>query len=157
MIIYSCKRKQKLKQKEKAVAITFAEMEVIMKRVKIGNLSFVMLTMCLVLVSAFCITKTVQSQTNTEQIELEQYYRVQEEQLVNGVRVYLNEVGFRNSGVMLTRVVAADGMREYTVTVHHDKISKMDAGQREELKEQLSGFYFPADNCIFYHEFLEAD
>jgi len=152
VIIYNCKRKQK-----KLIAITLKERVIQMKRIYKGNLSFVMLTMCLVFVSALCITKTVQSQSNAEQVEMEQYYRVQEEQLVDGVKAYLNEEGFRNSGVMLTRVVAADGMREYTITVHHDKISKMDAVKKEELRIQLSGFYFPVDNCIFYHEFLEAD
>lgn len=116
-----------------------------------------MLTMCLVLVSAFCITKTVQSQTNVEQIEMEQYYREREEQLVHEVRTYLNEAGYKNSGVMLTRVVTADGWREYTISVHHDKINKMDMEKKEELRKQLSGFRFSAGNCFFYHEFLETD
>lgn len=128
-----------------------------MKEVRMGNLSFVIITMCLVLICAFCITKTVQSQTNTEQVEAEQYYRTQEARLVDEVRTYLNEAGYRNSGVMLTRVVTAKGMREYTITVHHDKITKMNAVEKEELREQLSDFYFPADNCNFYHEFLGAD
>lgn len=153
VIIYSCKEEAKGEIRYNI----FAEREVIMKRVRIGNLWFVVFTMCLVFVSAFCITKTVQSQTNEEQIEAEQYYRAQEEQLVDEVRVYLNEAGYKNSGVMLTRVVAADGWREYTVSVHHDKINKMDVEKKEELRKQLSGFRFSADNCIFYHEFLEAD
>ena len=91
--------------------------------------------MCLVLISAFCVTKTVQSQSNAEQLEIEQHYRVQEEQLVEDIRSYLNESGFRNSGVMLTRVVAEDGQRQYTISIHHDKISKLEAVQKEKLKQ----------------------
>lgn len=128
-----------------------------MKKIATGNVLFVMFTMCLILVSAFCITKTVQSQSNAEQMEIEQYFRAQEEMLVEKIRVYLNETGFRNSGVMLTRVVTLDGQRQYTISIHHDKISKLEAGQKEELKQELSYFSFPAENCIFYHEFLELD
>jgi len=128
-----------------------------MKRIKMGNISFAVITMCLVLVSAFCVTKTVQSQTNAEQTEVEQYYREQETLLVGRVREFLNEEGFRNSGVMLTRIEEEDGPRVYTITVHHEKVNGLDAAQKEELRQELSGFHFPADNCIFYHEFLEAD
>lgn len=118
---------------------------------------FVLATICLVFVSAFCITGTVFSQTKPGNAELESYYRQQEKALVQETRAYLNQMGFQNSGVTLSRVVDTDGSMEYTMTIHHGKIDKMDEVSRESLKKGLSAFTFPAENCTFYHEFLITD
>lgn len=123
-------------------------------RVSIG---FVALTVCLVFISAFCITGTVMSRSNLSERELENYYRAREQELVWETREYLNQAGFSNSGVTLTKVIDADGSREYTITIHHGKIDKMDTVSREALKEELATLAFVADNCTFCHEFLVAD
>lgn len=128
-----------------------------MKKVEIGTSGFWALTVLLVLVSAFCITGTVMSQSNSQEREVEIYYRALEKQLVCDTREYLNESGFRNSGVTLTRVVDENGMREYTMTVHHGKIDRMDENARQILKEELSQLVFAEANCTFYHEFLAMD
>ena len=120
-------------------------------------LGFWVLTICLVLVSAFCITGTVMSRCRPEEQELENYYREKEKELVRDTRNYLCQAGYQNSGVTLTRVVEVDGSREYTVTVHHGKIDRMDEESREDLKKELSSLHFSADNCTFFHEFLIAD
>lgn len=122
-----------------------------------GTIGFVVLTLCLILVSAFCFTGTVISQNKPSEKEMENYYRAQEKELVQETRDYLNQAGFSNSGVTLTRVIDADGSREYTVTVHHSKIDKMDMISRANLKEELATLAFAADNCTFCHEFLVTD
>lgn len=128
-----------------------------MKRKTLELIGFWVLTLCLVLVSAFCITGTVMSGSNKDERRLELYYREQEQQLVRDTRNYLNQSGFQNSGVTLTRVVNEDGVREYTVTVHHDKIHRMDDMERDALKRELAGLVFEEDNCCFSHEFLVTD
>lgn len=128
-----------------------------MKRKSNSTIGFVLATICLVFVSAFCITGTVFSQTKPGTAEPESYYRQQEKALVQEARDYLNQAGFQNSGVTLNRVVDADGSIEYTMTIHHGKIDKMDEASRESLKKELSALTFPAENCTFFHEFLVTD
>lgn len=123
----------------------------------IGVVQFVVLTVCLVFISAFCITGTVMSQNNPGEKELESYYRAREKELVQDTRKYLNAAGYQNSGVTLTSVTDADGSREYTITVHHDRIDRMDENARELLREELAALAFTAENCSFFHEFLVTD
>lgn len=101
--------------------------------------------------------KRGRSQSSIGEREIENYYRDKERQLVKDTRDYLKEQGCRNSGGMLTRVIEQDGTRNYTVTVHHEKIDKMDGEARKNLQINLSGIVFQAENCSFYHEFLVTD
>lgn len=107
-----------------------------------GNLGFVAVTIILVLLTALCFAGTVASRTTLDSSELEGYYRQQEEQLVSRAREFLEEQGFVYSGVMLTRVVEADGSRAYTLTVHHGEIDRMSAPERDALAERLADLAF---------------
>lgn len=122
-----------------------------------GTFLFIVTTVLLVAISAFCITGTVISQSNIGEQEKENYYREQEKELLCRTKQQLKDLGYTNSGVTLTRVVDAEGNREYTFTIHHGKIDKMSMEEREELAETLSGDISLADNCSFYHEFLMYD
>lgn len=124
---------------------------------KTGSLGFVAATIILVSVAAFSFAGTVISRAECSAGELEGYYREREEQLVKDTRIYLEEQGFFNSGVMLTRVVEADGSRAYTVTIHHCEIDGMTEEERAELSENLARLSFEDANCIFFHEFLMCD
>ena len=73
----------------------------------------------LVLISAFFITKTVQGQADDDAVVSEKYYQALEQEYVSEIRAYLNEQGFLNSGVTLTRVVDEQGSRDYQVILHH--------------------------------------
>lgn len=127
-----------------------------MKRVR-GTIGFMAVTLCLVLVAAFCVVQTVKSQTNISEEELTEYYRLKEKELVHETREFLENAGFSNSGVTLTRVINSEGEREYTMTIHHGKIDKMDETERENLRGELRAFAFQAENCRFYHTFLIND
>lgn len=102
-------------------------------------------------------TMTVRSQSRLEQAQIERYYREQENEMVRQVRTFLNENGFDDSGVSLTRVVNEDGSREYTLTVHHRKITALSDEGREELKKELAECNFEGENCSFNQEFLVMD
>lgn len=124
-----------------------------MKR-KAGSVGFVAATVILVLVAALAFAKTVSSRTDFAGEELERYYMAKEKQLREDVRDYLDENGFRNSGVTVTRVVSDDGRREYTVTVHHGRIDAMTEEERGCLAGELALLDFSDEQCSFRHEFL---
>lgn len=84
----------------------------------------------------------------------ETYYLTKERELEGKVRDYLEDNGFRHSGVMLTRIVDEDGNRAYTLTVHHDRIDRMDEERREALSQKLAELCFRDEKCTFRSDFL---
>ena len=118
------------------------------------TITFATATIALVAVIAFSIAGTVISQTDIGEQEQEAYYRAQEKELLEETKAYLTELGYKNSGVTLTRVVDASGRREYTFTIHHGKIDRMSEVEREELAKDLGKRASIDENCIFFHEFL---
>jgi len=99
-----------------------------------------------------CIKVTVFGKTGMK--ENESYYQTLEKDMVKDVRNFLSDMGYTNSGVMLTRVVNEDESREYTLTVHHHLIDKLSTEERMELEKELSLFYFDAVDCSFSQKFL---
>lgn len=125
-----------------------------MKKVWNSRILFWAVTCSLVVIIAFCVTGTVASRSDIAVQELENYYRVQEKELLRETKEFLREMGFKNSGVTLTRVVDGEGHREYTFTIHHGKIDKMSEAERAELGKLLLTKAVLDENCTFYHEFL---
>lgn len=118
-----------------------------------GSLKFWMATVILVLASVFFFAGTVTGGTNFDEAGMEAYYQEKEGQMVKQVREYLSEQGFSNSGIMLTRVVDGDS-REYTLSVHHGKITRMKKEEQEVLSAELTAFGFREDGCSFFVKFL---
>ena len=116
--------------------------------------SFVAAVVVLTLIAVYCCAGTVMSRTDLSTEEVEAYYSIKENALVESVREFLNREGYTNSGVMLTRVVEADGSREYTLTVHHGKIDNMCEADRELLMGELEKIVFEDESSSFSHEFL---
>lgn len=102
------------------------------------NTTFIIITAILVTIIAFCIAGTVEGQESGASAAEEAFYKEQEAQLLQDTKAYLRELGFANSGVTLNRVVDAEGKREYTFTIHHSRIDKMDAAGRKGLAQQLA-------------------
>lgn len=121
---------------------------------KAGMAGFVAVTILLVLIAAFCCVGTVMSRTDLDARELEEYYLEKEHELTREIREVLEEKGFENSGVTVTRVVETDGSRLYTVTVHHGRIDDMCDEEREKLLEELKAINFEDERCSFFHKFL---
>ena len=119
-----------------------------------GMAGLVAVTILLVLTAAFFCVETVMSRTDLNARELEEYYLEKEKELTREIRDVLEEKGFENSGVMVTRVVETDGSRRYTVTVHHGSIDDMCDEEREKLLEELKEINFTDDRCSFFHQFL---
>lgn len=122
---------------------------------KTGSQGFAAATILLVLVAVFSFAgAAVCRAADSGWEELENRYRDLERQLVQDTRDYLNLQGFSDSGVMLTRVVEADGTREYTVTIHHRAIEGMREKERLELAAALEEFAFELEDGSLWYEFL---
>lgn len=116
--------------------------------------AYVVLTLLIVLVGTYFYSMTAKSLQAKRDAEVESSYASLEQDMVRAVRGYLNRVGFKNSGVMLTRVVDGEGYRQYKLTVHHAKIDEMEEGERELLADKLSQFAFVDSMCDFRYEFF---
>lgn len=116
-----------------------------------------MITVMLVLVTAFCISGTVMGQSKGNRRAEGQYYHAAEQTYVQEIRKLLEERGYSNSGVTMNRVTKEDGSRQYTVTIYHRRINKLSDARQRELLAECRSVDFPAENCNFYHEFLKTD
>ncbi len=124
------------------------------------NTTFIFITAILVSIIAFCIAGTVEGHESGASAAEEAFYKEQEARLLQDTKAYLSELGFSNSGVTLNRIVDAEGKREYTFTIHHSRIDKMDAAGRNDLAQQLADreVYIldaeGAEKCIIHYDFL---
>ncbi|MCX4305535.1 MAG: hypothetical protein OSJ69_07000 [Acetatifactor sp.] len=121
---------------------------------KTGSRGFVAATVLLVLIAVFSFAGTAVCRAESCREDLENHYMTLERQLVQDTRDYLELRGFSHSGVMLNRVVDADGSREYTVTIHHRAIDRMPEQERMELAAALGELAFELEDGSFGYEFL---
>jgi len=83
-----------------------------------------------------------------------EYYRAMEREYVREIRSLLEEKGYKDSGVTMTGVIGQDGIREYTVAIHHRRIGRLDDRQKSVLALQCQAVSFPGENCKFRLEFF---
>lgn len=107
---------------------------------------FVFVTVMLILLTVFCTTGTVIGMENGKDNVDEKYYRQMEKEYVATVRQLLQDKGYENSGVSLTKVLYEDGTREYTLSVHHKRIANLAEEERAVLEEILKGCAEPENN-----------
>ena len=105
-----------------------------------NNKAFGFMAIFLISITVFCTMMTRMGQEKNDRKTQEQEYRELERAYVKDIRGYLNEQGFENSGIALTKVFEADGSRAYTLQVHHRRIQGLPLQQKETLRESLEGF-----------------
>lgn len=127
-----------------------------MKKLRDGAITAV-LTVILILIAAFCISGTVFCQNKGTVPVEERSWRLMEKEYIARLRSLLEEKGYCNSGVTMDWVAQEEGGREYTVTIHHRRINKMEAREQEALLRECEEIAFPVEDCSFCHEFLETD
>lgn len=110
----------------------------------------------LILVIAFCVSDTVFSQGSHERAMEERYYREMENIYVQEVGDLLADKGYENSGIIMTYVLDENGMRTYTVTIHHRRIDRLSEEERSALLLQCSGIAFPDTACGLCFSILEG-
>lgn len=117
----------------------------------------IILTMILVVSIALCISVTAITQAKNDHRAETEYYRDMEQEYVQKLRSFLGENGYSNSGVTMTEVVEADGSRNYTVTIHHQKINNLSAEAKAKLLTSCEALEFVDGTCSISHKFLETD
>ena len=118
------------------------------------QLRFMAITILPILVIVFCMTETVKSQHTKDRDVQNKYYAAMEKEYVNALRRELDRRGYHNSGITVRRTSEEDGTRCYTVLIHHNRITGLDADKQTELLEILSKTEFEDTFCSFCCEFL---
>ncbi len=111
-------------------------------------------SLILVLVIAFCISGTVVSQSGHSTEAMERYYDELESEYLTQLKALLTEKGYRNSGVTMTRIIDENGVRSYTVNIHHGLIERLGVKERRLLAKACSEVKFADAECDFSHNFL---
>ena len=92
-------------------------------------------TLLLVILAAGMISITTYSvDRDNEKKAMDSYYKALEKQYVAEVKERMNELGYNNAGVMLTRSVNVDGTRKYTLKLNHKRLTGI---SEEELLSEL--------------------
>ena len=123
-----------------------------MRRQFVSNVAFYSTTAVLILIIVLCIGATVKSESRDETQRMEN--RIQEQQLMSDMKQYLNENGYRNSGVTLTYALEEDGSPDYTFTIHHKKINSMSETERGALSAELARACNAVGNYSVSYEYL---
>lgn len=117
----------------------------------------IIVSIALILIIAFCFSGTVISQDRNPNRSEEKYYREMESAYEQEIRSLLASKGYENSGVTITYVTDEDGMRTYTVTMHHGRIDILSADEKQALLAECGEIAFPDKECGVCHKFLEED
>ena len=125
-----------------------------MRRQFVSNVAFYSTTAVLILIIVLCIGATVKSESRDETQRMEN--RIQD-QLMSDMKQYLNENGYRNSGVTLTYALEEDGSPDYTFTIHHKKINSMSETERGALSAELARACNAVGNYSVSYEYLLTD
>lgn len=123
---------------------------------RFGSMWFMVVSVMLVLSTAFCIGGTVMSRSSAAATfeEMENYYRPKEIAVVEATREFLSDAGYRNCGITMNHVVDTDGSREYTLMMHHSKFDQLDEAEKYELVSSLAELTFEDEQCSFEHLFI---
>lgn len=114
-----------------------------------------LVTIVLAMVTAIGIAGSIKSQAADTWKAQEAYYEQLERDYISRVRQFLDEQGYRSSGVTLNRVVDCDGQRSYKVLVHHGALGRLEEEAQAQVLEQIEdmGFYVPG--CSFMAQLLQ--
>lgn len=110
------------------------------------------LTVLLIAAAFFIFSITVKGSRPDDNSVWNDYYAPMETEYVGSVRVYLNDLGYVNSGVTLTHVTDGDLNRVYTLRVHNRRLEGCSIEGREELCECLRAMGFEDDRSVILVE-----
>lgn len=117
------------------------------------QIALTILTIALIL---GCIISMVQESQASEKAVIANYPQL-EATYTTQLRAMLEQAGYRNSGISLTKKYTEDGGRDYTVQVHHHRISRSSEDVQVALLNDLRSINFPAENCTMNVEILIVD
>jgi len=95
------------------------------------------LVLALITVITVSIIGTSNVKATRKQAMTEESYKEFERKYRDDVKAYLNDLGFKNSGIMLTKVIDENGKRTYTLEIHHKDFARLDCESKEEIMAKL--------------------
>lgn len=114
---------------------------------------FLILTILLTGITAFHITGTVVCMERNVCRTEAGLCRSTEKGYLKELREELENQGYTDCGITMTRVTKEDEAVEYTVRIHHRRIRKMDEDGKTELKNRLTEIALPPDGNTLVLEF----
>lgn len=73
-----------------------------------------------------------------KEIQRAEYREAIESAYISDIRMVMEENGYSNSGVNMTKVTNEDGEWEYNVVIYHHSFAWMEEGAKEEMKIRLT-------------------
>lgn len=116
---------------------------------------FLLITMLLSAIAAFSITGTALGMEKGENRRDMEYRRELEKGYREELRADLEERGYKNCGITMTRVRQKGLPSEYTVRLHHRRMEKLNSREKEELREDLLQIAFPLEGDRIQIVFFE--
>ncbi len=101
-----------------------------------------------------CVLGGIRSQAADTWKAREAYYEQLEREYVGRVRQFLEERGYRSSGVTLSRIVDNDGRRSYRVLVHHGTLDRQGEEIQAEVLGEIENMGFFVPGCSFSAQML---
>ena len=95
----------------------------------------ILLTLAVIAIS--CIVGTLNVKATKKQAQTDESYTEFEKKYRDEVKDYLNSLGYKNAGVMLTKVINESGKRTYTLEVHHKGFAKLSEESKAEIIDKL--------------------
>ena len=84
------------------------------------------------------ISSTVKAASFGEEVQISATeYKIMEEEYINCVKQILLEKGCKDAGVSLTYVTDGKNGREYTVTIHHKKLERLEKDEFSLLMNRI--------------------
>lgn len=100
----------------------------------------------------FCISGTVRCLDKKLNRTEELSYRILEREYESELRGLLEEKGYCNSGVTMSSIVQEDGVRSYTVAIHHKKIEALGHVEKRALAAECQSIGAFVENCnVYFH------
>lgn len=115
---------------------------------------FYFITFIFVFVIVSMVTITVNATEDKRLQHNNEYYEELEEQYIEALRSSLEENGYRNAGITMTKVFYENGEREYTVRLHHRRMEKLSKAEQDALLENISQIAIEEFNSRIYLKFL---
>ena len=73
-------------------------------------------------------------------------YQMQEVQFKSEIKNCLEDMGYENAGITITKIMEEDGGREYTVLVHHQYLDANDSEKVNKVCAKLLVIDIPGEN-----------
>lgn len=108
---------------------------------------FYIVAAALVLFIFSMMTMTVNATEDKKLQHQNTYYEEMEDAYVTSLKSELTAKGYRNAGITMTKIFYENGVREYTVKIHHKRMENLSTKEQEVLLEELSMTNFTDKEC----------